>query len=232
MRLIKKDESTAARRTIPFVLVDTTGALLGNAANLALTIMKGGTSAFAAAAGSITENAAHDGSYIATLDATDVDTLGCGMAKVTADGAQPQFLPIQVVAFDPYDANALGLSRIDAAVTTRAAIADYSAVRAAKLDNLDAAISTRAATVNFDKTGYALSASGLDSILIEGITLTKILAAFAAVLLGEVSGANGTTVSFMKVVDDAGVVISDADERVRATVDQYGNRTAVGLNLP
>ncbi|MDX2221126.1 MAG: hypothetical protein SFV21_00165 [Rhodospirillaceae bacterium] len=73
------------------------------------------------------------------------------------------------------------LAQLDAAITSRAAAADYTSGRAAKLDNLDAAISTRQATVTFpanfaalaitvagkvtagtvdDKTGFALSAAG------------------------------------------------------------------------
>jgi hypothetical protein len=87
----------------------------------------------------------------------------------------PLPIEIQLVAYDPDDAVALGLSRIDAAISSRSTYAgadtagtttllgrvtgvvpvaaDYSAARAAKLDNLDAAVSTRSTYAGADSAG-------------------------------------------------------------------------------
>lgn len=106
--------------------------------------------------------------------------------------------------------------------------------------NLDAKISTRSTfsggpvsavtspvTVgaNNDKTGYVLSAAGLDAVLVEaGVNarqaLSPILAASAGVLLGAGTG----TI----VVKGGNVAVT----RITATTDNAGNRTAVVLSIP
>ena len=72
----------------------------------------------------------------------DRNTLGELAVHIQATGADPVDFKLEIVPWNPFDAN-LGLSRLDDAVTSRAAAADYTAVRAAKLDNLDATISSR-----------------------------------------------------------------------------------------
>ena len=77
-----------------------------------------------------------------------------------------------------------------------------------------------------DKTGFALSAAGIDAILdevVEGtLTMRQILRIDLAVLAGIASG-GGTNTSHHRDV-------ADSKDRVLATVDIDGNRTAVTLD--
>jgi hypothetical protein len=108
------------------------------------------------------------------------------------------------------------------------------------LQNLDAAVSTRSTyaggpvasvtapvTVgtNNDKSGYALSSSGLDTIQIEsGINARQALSPILAACAGIVAGA-GTGV----VVIKGG---NSSTTRITATTDNAGNRSSVTLTLP
>jgi len=78
-----------------------------------------------------------------------------------------------------------------------------------------------------DKTGYRLSATGVDDILDEAVegsyTLRQLLRLMAAVLAGKSSGGGTTTITFRNLEDDT--------NRVVATVDSSGNRTSVTLDL-
>jgi hypothetical protein len=79
---------------------------------------------------------------------------------------------------------------------------------------------------NIGKTGYALSAAGVDAILDETYegttTFRQFLRLAAAPLFGILAGAATTTVT---IRDEA-----DSKDRITATVDSSGNRTAVTLD--
>jgi hypothetical protein len=104
-----------------------------------VTLSKNG-GAFGAAAGAVSEIGS--GWYALAGNATDRNTIGPLLLHATASGAQTFDGRFAIVGSDPFDAN-LALTRLDAAITSRAAIADYTTARAAKLDNLDATISSR-----------------------------------------------------------------------------------------
>ena len=82
-------------------------------------------------------------------------------------------------------------------------------------------------TTNNDKIGYRLSATGVDDILdevVEGTySVRQYLRGFAASLLGKLSGAATATVT----IRDTG----DTKDRVVASVDANGNRSAVTLDV-
>jgi hypothetical protein len=84
---------------------------------LAITASKDGA-AFASISPTVTERGS--GWYNLALTAAMTDTLGDLTIHITGTGADPTDLAIQVVAYDPNDAAALGLSRLDAVVSTRA----------------------------------------------------------------------------------------------------------------
>ncbi len=69
------------------------------------------------------------------------------------------------------------------------------------------------------KTGYALSATGADLVLVDGKTLPAALRIIAAGVIGKVSGAGTGTEVF--------VGLDAATTRATVTVDASGNRTAV-----
>jgi hypothetical protein len=81
-------------------------------------------------------------------------------------------------------------------------------------------------TTNSDKTGYALSAAGIDAVLdevVEGtLTLRQILRIGLAVLAGKSAGGGTATITMQDV--------ADSKARVTATVDINGNRTAITLD--
>lgn len=83
-----------------------------------------------------------------------------------------------------------------------------------------------AITANNDKTGYALSASGIDSIhdeVVEGtITSRQMMRILLAAIAGKSSGGGTTTITFR---DNA-----DSKNRITATVTSVGNRTAMTLD--
>lgn len=83
-----------------------------------VTLSKNG-GAFASPAGAVTEVA--NGWYKVAGNATDSATLGPLTLYATASGADPCTDVFGVVAYDPQDAAGLGLSRLDAAITSRMA---------------------------------------------------------------------------------------------------------------
>lgn len=107
-------------------------------------------------------------------------------------------------------------------------------------NNLNAAVSTRSTysggavasvtapvTVgtNSDKTGYALSSAGLDSIVVEtSVNPRQALSAILSACAGVLSGAGTGTI----VIEGGNVVTT----RITATTDSSGNRSAVTLSLP
>jgi hypothetical protein len=99
-------------------------------------------------------------------------------------------------------------------------VADQSAVTVGTVNT------ALALTANNDKTGYALTAAGIDSIIdevIEGtITLRQATRFFLAALVGKSSGGGTATIVFR----DTG----DATDRITATVTADGNRTAMVLD--
>lgn len=89
-----------------------------------VTISKNGA-AFGAPAGAVSEIG--NGWYALSGNATDRNTLGGLLIHATATGADPVDDRYTVVPWDPFDGAALGLTRIDAAVTSRLATAGYTA---------------------------------------------------------------------------------------------------------
>jgi hypothetical protein len=73
-----------------------------------------------------------------------------------------------------------------------------------------------------DKTGYALSSSGLDLVLVDGKTLPNALEIIAAVAAGKITTAGEATEVF--------VGLDGLTTRVSATVDEDGNRSAVAYS--
>ncbi len=146
MKLIKANESAASRRRVFFHLVDPDGVTpeTGEAGGQPQISSDGGGWTDT---GIGTLSAVGNGRYYAELTQSAVETAGTSIETryKSANTAECPGESVQVVAFDPNDAAALGLSRIDQAVGSRLAGADYTApansdVTAikAKTDNLPA----------------------------------------------------------------------------------------------
>jgi len=114
MKLIKQS-STA--RVLAFLMVDSTDHVTGKTLlTPTVTLSKNGAG-FGACAGAVSE--VGSGWYKVAGNATDSNTLGSLALHATGAGADPTDTEFEVVAFDPQDATSLGISRIDAAISSR-----------------------------------------------------------------------------------------------------------------
>ena len=147
MRLFQKDESTAAKRDIFVQMVDENDFVTAETGlTLTVEIVKAGESEYGAIEGSSAEIGS--GTYRISLAAADLDTLGEGMLKITADGAAAQFVPFQVATI----ADDLTAVKAD----TEATLADTDEIQG-KLPTGDMADATDLATVA-DDAHYAKAA--------------------------------------------------------------------------
>jgi len=181
----------------------------------------------------------HDelGIYNCPLNATDTDTLGRLQLWVHKSGALPVWHEYMVIPANVYD-SLFSTDKLQVDITQVAGNA-VSGVNDFKADvsNLDVAVSTRsshsAADVwsvgtrsLTDKDGFTLSAAGVDAILdevIEGsMTLRQALRIYLSALAGKSSGGGTNTVKYRD--------LADSKNRITATVDANGNRTAVTLD--
>lgn len=121
MQLFQQSEATAAQRRLFFQAVDATD---GITAETGLTgtgwLSKNGAAPVATTA-SITEISATNmpGRYYIEFTAAEVNTLAIIEFRFKAAACAEVVKEAQVVPWDPYDVAALGLSRLDAAVSSR-----------------------------------------------------------------------------------------------------------------
>lgn len=123
MQLIKLNEATAAYRWLAFRCLDDDSAD-AYAPKTGLTFAsgelkiakRGVTSAAAANYATVVE--ASDGWYWYPLSAGECDSLGAGMLIVSKTDVFADAAHFQIVATDPQDANAGGLARLDASVSS------------------------------------------------------------------------------------------------------------------
>jgi len=96
MRLFQKDQATSALRELFIQMVDSCDHVTPKTGlTLTVAIVKASESSYGAIAGSSSEIG--NGTYKISLAAGDVDTEGAAMLKVTASGADAQYIPILVV---------------------------------------------------------------------------------------------------------------------------------------
>ena len=105
-------------KVVPFFMVDSSNHISPKTGlSPSVQISKAGGS-FATAGGTVAEIG--NGWYRITLSTADTNTLGSLAFYITATGADPVSFSIQVVGFDPESSTDLGLSRIDANISSRA----------------------------------------------------------------------------------------------------------------
>lgn len=120
MQLLQQSEATASYRRIPFPCVDDTD---GKTPETGLTFAAGelkiakNGGAEANAAGTVTEGAG--GVYYYEATAAELNTLGLVTLRVVKAGVRGVVVLGQVVPFDPYSATSLGLTNLDATVSSR-----------------------------------------------------------------------------------------------------------------
>lgn len=123
---IKLSESTAARRRIPVLLVDSTDGFTPKTGQTGptVTISKNGATAVSGA-GTFTE--VGNGVYYYEFTAGEADTLGWIALNVQKATCRQYNAIIQVMAYDYAAGTNLGLTHLDAAITTRMASFTYTA---------------------------------------------------------------------------------------------------------
>jgi hypothetical protein len=167
--LIQQSETTAARRTVYFTAVNT-------ADDTAYTSTLSGADIRISKAGGAEADSAGAATHIATglfkyeFTAGEVDTLGEVSLRLAKTGVYNDVRVVNVVAYDPYDVTGLGLSNMDATVSSRLASASYAA-----------------------PTALLTEASGVET----GLTLQGALRVILAAVAGRRSGVN-TGVELMR----------------------------------
>ena len=191
--LIKQSESTAARRTIYFTAVETDDTSYESALSGAdIRISKAGGSE-ADSLGTATHIATGLFKYV--FDTTEVDTVGEVSVRLAKSGVYNDVRVVNIVAFDPYSATSLGLTNLDATVSSRVAAADYEAID----DWLDSADSVET-----------------------GLTLRGFFRLAGAVLFGKSAGAGSGTETFRSAVADGKVRVTStisSNNRTAVTTD-------------
>ncbi len=216
MRLLK--QSTAAN--VMVFMTDSADHVAGKAGlTLTITASKDGA-AFASISPTVTERG--NGWYNLALTTSHTDTLGDLAIHVTATGADPTDLLCRVSArvVDDVLPTASYTAPDNALIAATAAYVDTEvAAIKAKTDNLPASPAAAG-------DAMALTGAAVDAILDEAVegtyTLRQILRLYSSILLSKISGAGTGTEVFRS--------IGDTKDRVTATVDASGNRTAITLD--
>lgn len=157
------------------------------------------------------------GLYSYTLPSANVTVEGeyiC-LFKTASTGVDQQHIPaIWCIA-------KAGVEYLDAQITSRAAIADYTTARAAKLDNLDAAVTSRLASGNVTVGSYA---TGQDPATLVWAAGTRTLTGFGFTVT---VGTNNDKTGYALAVTPPTVAnIWDAATSGMATVGSVGKRIA------
>ncbi len=178
MQLIQLSEATASLRRIFFQAVDATDGITAETGLTGAGRLSKAGAATAATTNNITEIDATNmpGRYYIELTATEVNTLGIVEFRFKTAACAEVVARAQVVAFDPFTATDLGITRLDAAVSSRSShsAADVWAAGTRTLTSFGSLVSdiwsaaTRTLTAfgfsvtvgtNSDKTGYALTSA-------------------------------------------------------------------------
>ena len=230
MNILK--QSTAATVKLGPFIDDTDGKTAETALSIAQADVRLSKNGGDFAQKNSTTSATHDenGYYDIPLNATDTGTLGRLRVAVSKSGALPVWQDFLVVTANVYD-TLCSTDSLDVNVTS---LAD-DVITAAKFDESTAfplksadTGSTQVARVGADgdtleTLSDEIAAKMASSEVIEGTYTLKdairIILAFAA---GKVSGGGTASIKFRSTGDDV--------DRIQATVDTYGNRTAITLN--
>lgn len=201
MNQYQQSEATSARRWIPFQCFDDDSAD-GYAPKTGLTFSDGelkiakAGAAVASATGYASVVEAGNGWYWYPASASELDTLGPGLLIPVKTDVYASATEFMVVAYDPFSATELGLTNLDATVSSRVAAADY--------EDIDTWMDTA------------------DSVE-TGLTLRGFFRLAAAVLFGKTSGAGTGTETFRAAVADGKVRVTttiSGNNRTAITTDQ------------
>ncbi len=231
MSAVQVPQSTSRRVMLKVFLTGTSTPATGK--TLAIVISKAGGAFANPSAGATNATEVAFGWYYVDPSTTDFGTLGDLVVRGTASGcddAERLFAVVKAtnagltgVPDAAAGANA-GLPVLSVSGTTLAytvsTLTTYTGNTVQTGDSF-----TRIGTNGAGLSAVALSASGLDAIVVEsGMNARQGLSVAVAALAGVLSGAATTSI----IIKGGGV----ATTRITATTDSSGNRSAITLNLP
>lgn len=157
-----KQSSTQA--PLRFLLVSSTdGTTPITGATATVTLAKGSSTSFSAASGSVTEIG--NGVYQVAGNATDTSVLGPLSLHATGAGALPYDREFVVVAYDPQSAANLGLSNLDAPVSSRNSVTPPTATAIRnEMDSNSSKLAVLPASFPANFPSFALTSGGLVSL--------------------------------------------------------------------
>ena len=218
MQTLKQSESTAARRRILVYLVDATDGFTPEPTITVsageIKISKNGAST-ANHAGTWTEISL--GMYHYEFTAGELDTLGVVIFNITKTGCRVFVKESQVVPWDPYLNQDADLTALQA---------DATAIKA-KTDTLPAspaAVGSAMTLTSGERDSIASAHLDLANGVETGLTVRNAHRLEVAAAAGKISGAATTTVTLRNAV-------ADSKNRMVATVDLNGNRSAITTDL-
>lgn len=121
MMIFKQSEDTAALRRVPIVAVDATDGITPEDVTFGVgevLLIKNGGAPVATTATAVKVNGA-TGDYYVELTAAELDTLGYGIVMISKSGVRSAKFAFQVIAANLYNATNLGLSNINATISSR-----------------------------------------------------------------------------------------------------------------
>ena len=194
MLLLQKDEATAARRRIPLYLVDSGDGITPETAvspgTAELKVSKNG--AGEANFGGSWNNVGN-GIYYYEATAAELDTVGYLSLRLAVAGVRTFIAVAQVVAFDPYDVAAMGMTNLDAAVSDAATATNVSDGVDAVADYIDAVLADTIAELPQGQPPK--NPTPLQALMLLYMALRN---------------ASKATATLRQILDDAGTVIAKA----------------------
>lgn len=230
--LIKQSSTGTPLRFLLVSSSDHITGLTGKAASVVVKISKNGAAAVTPS-GAISEVDATNepGVYAIAGNATDTGTLGPIdiYAKDAASDPTNMIDAAQIVAFDPTDATALGLSRIDATISSRlASNLDGNGYQMVDIENIaGAAVSTTTAqfgvnVVKYNNQTAQTDANNLPKVDVEDWNATVVSAPATAGQPVVTIGTNGIT--------DTSYAAGTGKKVIRAGTAQAGGATSITLD--
>lgn len=245
--LIKQSEATAARRTAYLFCVlqsDGTGPGTGEAGGTTQILKAGGT-AFANS-GTLTALGT-TGHYYLALPTADIDTIGPARLRYRNAGTVLEtFADLLIVPWDPYNSGSLGLTQLDAAISSRSShgtvdvwtygtraltdkagfslAADQSGVTIGTLNSYGGTVGTVGTLkTNADKSGYSLAADQ-SAVTIGTVNTVPAIGSVGTVgTLGAQAQADVWGYSTRAVTDKAGFSLAADQSGVTiGTLNTYG----------
>lgn len=210
--------STAANAVVQ--MIDSVDHITGKAGlTLTITASKDGA-AFAGISPTVTDLGS--GWYALAFTTTHTNTKGFLALHITGTGADPKdphWLVVTDTSGDTVASVTGAVGSVTGAVgSVTGAVGSVTGLTAS---NLDATVSSRLATSGYTAPSSAatIAAAVLDAVVETGFSLKESTRLMLAALVGKLSGAPGTSITIRDV--------NDAKNRIVATVDANGNRTAV-----